>query len=761
MPLQVTVRMQEPEEHLQRQFSRWRYLALLEYVLYGLALAVPVVVLLRVQYEPTWAMLLLTGAALASITTTFSAWRSGWPQAAPLDLAHYLNRTYPVLEDSADLLLTAPGDLPPLARRQRQRVAGKLKNLEIRLPHHLPRAGGACLIALLISLGLMQLPGPKPPTAAGPTPGATGALPDSIGVASPPPPPELRQARILIQPPAYTRLPTSSGNTLDIEAPAGSSIHWTLTFEPAIAGGRLTTGDGRELPLRESADGAQTASLQLDRSTFYSLHYRGEGGEWLVSDYYRLEALPDRAPRIEVQGLPQYIEYPYREEQTIRFNTLLSDDYGISDARLIATVSSGEGESVQFRDDTLRFDASFRQERKRYELPKTLRLTDLGMGPGDELYLHLEAFDTRRPDPQVSKTFKYIIAFEDPEAATMDMAGGLAVDRLPEYFRSQRQIIIDTEKLIAREKELAAVAFQEQSNNIAIDQKLLRLRYGRFLGEEFQTVIGEMPVAEADEGHEEHDHEEHDHEEHEKQTDKWEEAAHDHEHAPAPSPSEDGAVAELEPYYHTHDITEEATFFDAATTAKLRTALSQMWDAELHLRLGRPRQALPFEYRALKLIKEIQQASRIYVERVGFEPPAINVAEKRLTGELEDIVSPWRRRDTPAEPPFPAVAAAAPLLETLLEAQRRPDPREYRRLQAAGEELAALALEQPGGYLLPLQQLRAVMENEGTEIQRQQYLRELQRVFWSLLPDSGTSPRKADVWKGELGRLYLEELQKE
>ena len=129
------------------------------------------------------------------------------------------------------------------------------------------------------------------------------------------------------------------------------------------------------------------------------------------------------------------------------------------------TGSSGEGESVKFRDDTLSFDASFRQEAKSYRLEKVLRLGDLEMGPGDELYLHLEAIDNRRPEPQVTKTFKYIIAFENPGALTIDMSGGLAVDRLPEYFRSQRQIIIDTEKLIAREKELDEKKFNEQSNN--------------------------------------------------------------------------------------------------------------------------------------------------------------------------------------------------------------------------------------------------------------------------------------------------------
>ena len=61
-----------------------------------------------------------------------------------------------------------------------------------------------------------------------------------------------------------------------------------------------------------------------------------------------------------------------------------------------------------------------------------------------------------------------------------------------------------------------------------------------------------------------------------------------------------------------------------------------MWDAELHLRLYDPEKSLPYQYRALKLLKEISQDSRIYVHRTGFEPPPLK-EEKRLTGDLTEI----------------------------------------------------------------------------------------------------------------------------
>ncbi|MCU7371185.1 hypothetical protein PEC18_09965 [Paucibacter sp. O1-1] len=66
----------------------------------------------------------------------------------------------------------------------------------------------------------------------------------------------------------------------------------------------------------------------------------------------------------------------------------------------------------------------------------------------------------------------------------------MAVNIMPEYFRSQRQIIIDTEKLIAKRKKLPTKEFASISNEIGFDQKVLRLRYGQYLGEEFETSIG-------------------------------------------------------------------------------------------------------------------------------------------------------------------------------------------------------------------------------------------------------------------------------
>ncbi len=94
----------------------------------------------------------------------------------------------------------------------------------------------------------------------------------------------------------------------------------------------------------------------------------------------------------------------------------------------------------------------------------------------------------------------------------------------------------------------------------------------------------------------------------------------------------------LSEYGHTHDHAEAATLLDPQTRATLKAALDQMWSAEGELRQGRPEQALPFAYKALAFIKQVQQAERIYLARVGPELPPIDEG-RRLGGDRAGLAS--------------------------------------------------------------------------------------------------------------------------
>ena len=102
----------------------------------------------------------------------------------------------------------------------------------------------------------------------------------------------------------------------------------------------------------------------------------------------------------------------------------------------------------------------------------------------------------------------------------------------------------------------------------------------------------------------------------------------------------------LEEFVHAHDSDEEATFFVQSIKAKLKAAVTIMWDAELYLRLFQPEKSLPYQYKALKLLKEISQDSRIYVHRTGFDPPPLK-EDRRLTGDLTEVSNSTSKIQSP------------------------------------------------------------------------------------------------------------------
>jgi hypothetical protein len=200
---------------------------------------------------------------------------------------------------------------------------------------------------------------------------------------------------------------------------------------------------------------------------------------------------------------------------------------------------------------------------------------------------------------------------------------------LPAYFRSQRQIIIDSEALIAEQPTLSADRFLARSDGIGVDQKILRLRYGQFLGEEFES------------GGSAHSKDEAHAEEKGAPASQQDALRSDGDHAEKEGGTAGFGRAEdvLAEYGHTHDHVEAATLLDPETKKILKAALSEMWQAELHLRQGEPRKALPYENRALGFIKQVQQSTRIYLARVGLELPPVDFA-RRLTGERDGLRDP-------------------------------------------------------------------------------------------------------------------------
>ena len=308
---------------------------------------------------------------------------------------------------------------------------------------------------------------------------------------------------------------------------------------------------------------------------------------------------------------------------------------------------------------------------------------------------------------------------------------------MPAYFRSQRQIIIDTEALIRERRRLAADAFVVKSDTIGVDQRLLRLRYGQFVGMENEGGPKAPPLPIADDSPPAPDATPAPAAEH------GDDDGHDHGAESGTSgTSVFGKLGDVTAEFgHTHDESEAATLLDPDTRTMLKLALDQMWQAELNLRSGKPEQALPFENKALDYIKRIQQATRIYLPRVGAQLPPVDMA-RRMTGKREGLDS-----------------RAAPLVRFAIDDAVPADA--WRALAGAGAiDLAALDRWVRGNIARlgdPLALLAAADEVRNAPASTRARAR-LRGQLWTVLTRPPAQVRRRDDG-GAVGRRYVQGLR--
>ncbi|WP_035561721.1 hypothetical protein [Hymenobacter sp. IS2118] len=659
--------------------------------------------LLLVVLSQHWPAARLVWMSLAALSLLFAAWRL-WPlrRISPTTVAPLLDRQFPELEDSAGLLLKSTESLNLLEALQQNRVAQRLEAL---------RAAGNLLLpvafrrALLLTAGLLAaaavvwwLPAPAlPQNKSGEV---TVRFPNKPPVVAGQKPVSIVGTRLWVTPPAYTRQAAFAPAQASFQCPQGARVRWQVRVSgPGPAAPEVELGR-RRIRMQPVAGQANLffAEQTLATSALYRLRFAGT-----VSDDYAIDVRADQAPVVRIQTPRPYtlVEFGMRPDLPVR--ATVRDDYGLSRAELVITVAQGEGEAVKFREVRRDLSAALGGQPAQTSLSSQLNLPQLGLTYGDELYFYITARDNAGHS---SRTDSYLVQWQDTAVADSPTDMGMGIKVAPAYFRSQRQIIIDTEKLIAEKPRLDAATVATRANNLGFDQQSLRLRYGKFMGEEVGGSMGpsapRSPIAE-DEEEKEGDHDEH----------AGESAEEHHDHATAPASSAKAsptaATDELmEAYVHKHDDSETADFLEPVVKAKLRIVLDQMWAAELRLRTGQLAAALPYEYKALRLLKEVQQQTRAYVKKAGFVLQPLPEATLRLTGDLAGAAVPQRQQNVPTPAAQPAVRAALRWLATT-PALAKTNPADVRVLEQAGPALAGAALQRPGVYLPALRALRELV----------------------------------------------------
>ncbi|MEM7109455.1 MAG: hypothetical protein AAF519_14615 [Bacteroidota bacterium] len=714
--------MREKALHIvDRMLFKWRALQILEIVLCSLIVFA------------TAFFLELDGLSSVVVTLITFMLLFFWRKPGKNDheaLAVLINQQLPSVQYSTHQIFTDDSHLTTLGKLQQYRAAQALVNdsAKIKLPFRWNRV---IRIFLFCSFGVLLHPAVSRFFSEADLPAAdyetedSGILLDESS-AVPDVHPRVVEFSITATPPTYTaELPVLQAAP-ELEVIEGSRVKWKIIVNTPVDSLFLVTSTAKKYPVERIDSLIYQASATIKGNGFYKFLLTKDG-ESHSTDLFPVEVILDQPPALQIKGIDQREEFDYGQEKKVSFDCLITDDFGLTASYIIATVSKGSGESVKFREQKLLFNEKIQAGDRSVQLSKTIDLSALAVTPGDELYFYVEAVDNRPPNNQRNRTATYFLTVLDTTKIEFSIAGDLGVDVMPEYFRSQRQIIIDTKKLIARKGELQESDFNFTSNELGFDQKSLRIKYGQFMGEEFETstssTVRESPDEDTSNRNllkeffhkhdsenehnivDSHDHDHNHHHDHDHN--------HDHGHGHEQDLGQEEEENPLEEYQHIHDDPEEATFFTVSVKEKLRRALREMWDSELYLRLYKPEKSLTYQYRALKLLKEIKNQARVYVHRIGFDPAPIK-EDARLTGDVDEVKNTSRILEVEATE-VQTIHAASQILQKMVENGDTFTGAERVKLKSAGTTLGLWAVENPGKYLETLSLLNQCIALNGRD----------------------------------------------
>ena len=470
--------------------------------------------------------------------------------------------------------------------------------------------------------------------------------------------------QVFIEPPPYSLSKNQAASTvstsLDIDTLEGSYISWAFTFSAPALNYFIVFSSGERQQLIKQEDGRYYFRGKVTTSMVY--HLAAESAESIenklsamelskkFSTIYRISLTSDQAPKIRfINPKSTVTEYGKNTTPSLSAEVQISDDFALAEVEILASIAKGSGEGVKFRDQRFSFDRTEIIDGKQYYY-KTWSLMELDMEPGDELYFTVVAYDNRQPERQQTRSTTKIIRWLEEEQTGIN-ADGVLLDFMPEYFKSQRQIIIETIELIEDEAGLERTEFNHKSQSLGNAQSALKEKYGQFLGDEFE---GQHNVdATFDESHsadEQHRPEIQVHDEAGGSSnavinisDEQHQETAEHEHASdrqSTSSNDDlsGRMTIINRYGHNHEDSDVGMMNSQDPRALMKKSLANMWQAELHLMLSEPALALPFEQQALRLLNLAKKAERIYVKRLGFEPPPVT-EQRRYQGEQSDILT--------------------------------------------------------------------------------------------------------------------------
>jgi len=309
--------------------------------------------------------------------------------------------------------------------------------------------------------------------------GDRGASSSRMASASPGPggAPALR-VRVVVQPPPYTRLaPTTLVDPEQIQAVEGATV--LLTIDSTSRGVSLEQ-DGEARGMEPAGGGSFTGRVTLNR-TGYLLVAADEARRMMP-----VVVAPDALPAVRIAAPGRDLVYAGGNPR-IAFEAHATDDFGLRSLALRYTIVSGSGEQFEFKDGEIPLAVTPRDARD-WQGTASRSLADFELKEGDMLVYRAVAADTR-PGGGTASSDAYFV-----EISRLGVAAGDGFT-LPEeetrYALSQQMLIVKTERLHQRRRQMPREELAEAALGLAVEQRMIRAEFVFMLGGEVEDEEAE------------------------------------------------------------------------------------------------------------------------------------------------------------------------------------------------------------------------------------------------------------------------------
>src|SRR6478672_2135438 len=335
---------------------RWRMQAGARVLLFALPwIAVAMSAALRV---PGQALAWLVVAISLSIT---GAWLvRAWRRHDVRWLASTLN-THPSLDDSAELLLGVESPASSVARLQRQRLLARWPSLDTAVIQPRWRLAPLCrnLLAALACAAVVvawQRPLPEP---------LRRHLPRGIAQALGARTPSITAIRIVIEPPAYTSLPSRVVRGADFRVAEASRVRWNLRFSTPPTKAWLHFENGPRIPL-QARNGQWQAARRIERGGLYRI-VTEPALPLAQGRLHRIDMTRDQPPQVRALQPAQSLTLRGDGQRTWPLAFEATDDHGVAaNAELRVIQTSGDGENITSSERTVRLNGSGPSRKRRF-----------------------------------------------------------------------------------------------------------------------------------------------------------------------------------------------------------------------------------------------------------------------------------------------------------------------------------------------------------------------------------------------------------